>query len=86
MIITGLLFYGRPKLSVFYAHIFYYGQEGKLFFYDLPEDVIQDDFISRLISFPNVLITANQGFFTREAMEQIAPLRSVSELIIDITL
>lgn len=51
-----------------------YEQEGKLFFHDLSEDVIQDDLISRLISFPNVLITSHQGFFTREAMEQIASI------------
>ncbi|KOS07597.1 2-hydroxyacid dehydrogenase [Flavobacterium akiainvivens] len=49
-----------------------YEQEGSLFFQDLSEDVIQDDLIMRLISFPNVLITSHQGFFTREALEQIA--------------
>lgn len=49
-----------------------YEQEGKLFFQDRSEDVIQDDLITRLISFPNVLITSHQGFFTKEAMEQIA--------------
>jgi D-lactate dehydrogenase len=49
-----------------------YEQESKLFFKNLSEDVIQDDLISRLISFPNVLITSHQGFFTREAMQQIA--------------
>ncbi|MFD2288057.1 2-hydroxyacid dehydrogenase [Pedobacter petrophilus] len=49
-----------------------YEQESKLFFKNLSADVIQDDLISRLISFPNVLITSHQGFFTREAMQQIA--------------
>lgn len=49
-----------------------YEQESKLFFQDYSEDVIQDDMILRLISFPNVLITSHQGFFTQEAMEQIA--------------
>ncbi|WP_040626456.1 2-hydroxyacid dehydrogenase [Mucilaginibacter paludis] len=49
-----------------------YEQESKLFFRDYSEDVIQDDLITRLISFPNVLITSHQGFFTAEAMEQIA--------------
>ena len=51
-----------------------YEQEGGLFFHDLSEDVIQDDLITRLISFPNVLITSHQGFFTNEAMEQIATI------------
>ncbi len=49
-----------------------YEQEGTLFFRDHSEGVIQDDLIMRLISFPNVLITSHQGFFTQEAMEQIA--------------
>lgn len=49
-----------------------YEQEGNLFFRDFSEDIIQDDLIARLISFPNVLITSHQGFFTKEAMEQIA--------------
>lgn len=49
-----------------------YEQEEKLFFNDLSENVIQDDMIIRLISFPNVLITAHQGFFTEEALTQIA--------------
>lgn len=49
-----------------------YEQESALFFHDLSGDIIQDDLISRLISFPNVLITSHQGFFTREAMQEIA--------------
>ncbi len=49
-----------------------YEQEEKLFFRNLSEDIIQDDDIQRLMSFPNVLITAHQAFFTQEAMEQIA--------------
>lgn len=49
-----------------------YEQESELFFQDLSGDVIQDDLIARLISFPNVLVTSHQGFFTREAMQQIA--------------
>lgn len=49
-----------------------YEQEEHLFFKDLSNVIIQDDLISRLISFPNVLITAHQGFFTHEALTQIA--------------
>ena len=49
-----------------------YEQEEKLFFRDLSEDIIQDDTIQRLMSFPNVLITAHQAFFTDEALTQIA--------------
>ncbi len=49
-----------------------YEQEEKLFFHDLSENIIQDDIIQRLMSFPNVLITAHQAFFTDEALTQIA--------------
>ena len=49
-----------------------YEQEETLFFNDLSENIIQDDLIMRLLSFPNVLITSHQGFFTEEALVQIA--------------
>ncbi len=49
-----------------------YEEEEKLFFRDLSEQIIRDDQISRLMIFPNVLITAHQGFFTKESLEQIA--------------
>ncbi|MGB4399959.1 MAG: NAD(P)-dependent oxidoreductase [Daejeonella sp.] len=51
-----------------------YEQESNLFLHDLSGDIIQNDLISRLISFPNVLITSHQGFFTREPMQQIATI------------
>ncbi|WP_116788371.1 2-hydroxyacid dehydrogenase [Flavobacterium psychrotrophum] len=49
-----------------------YEQEEKLFFRDLSENIIEDDTIQRLMSFPNVLVTAHQAFFTDEALSQIA--------------
>ncbi len=49
-----------------------YEQEEKLFFDDHSDDILQDDIIARLMTFPNVLITGHQAFFTREALEQIA--------------
>ena len=55
-----------------YLGIDVYEQEEKLFFKDLSGDIIQDDIIQRLMSFPNVLVTAHQAFFTEEALEQIA--------------
>ncbi|MCL6217079.1 2-hydroxyacid dehydrogenase [Zunongwangia pacifica] len=55
-----------------YLGIDVYEQEEQLFFKDLSESVIKDDIIARLISFPNVLITAHQGFLTKEALQQIA--------------
>lgn len=58
-----------------------YAEEEKLFFKDLSEMIIDDDTISRLISLPNVLITAHQAFLTREALEQIAEttLQNISD-------
>ncbi len=60
-----------------------YEQEEKLFFRDLSTKIIQDDDIQRLMSFPNVLITAHQAFFTDEALSQIAmtTLNNVSQLL-----
>ncbi|MDF7819113.1 2-hydroxyacid dehydrogenase [Runella sp. MFBS21] len=55
-----------------YLGIDVYEQEADLFFKDLSEYVIQDDMLLRLMSFPNVLITAHQGFFTEEALSEIA--------------
>lgn len=55
-----------------YLGIDVYEQEEKLFFHDLSENIIEDDTIMRLMSFPNVLITAHQGFLTDEALTQIA--------------
>ncbi|OHU96868.1 2-hydroxyacid dehydrogenase [Pseudoalteromonas byunsanensis] len=49
-----------------------YEQESELFFKNRSDEIIQDDIFSRLISFPNVLVTGHQGFFTQEALEQIA--------------
>jgi D-lactate dehydrogenase len=60
------------KGKIGYLGIDVYEQEEHLFFKDLSESIIQDDLIQRLISFPNVLITPHQGFFTEEALTQIA--------------
>lgn len=49
-----------------------YEQEEHLFFRDLSGNIIEDDTIQRLMSFPNVLVTAHQAFFTKEALDQIA--------------
>ncbi len=49
-----------------------YEEEGDLFFEDLSDRVIQDDVFTRLLTFPNVFITAHQAFFTREALTNIA--------------
>ena len=58
-----------------------YEQEAGIFFRDLSSTVIADDVLQRLISFPNVIVTGHQAFFTREAVTTISEttLRSVTE-------
>ncbi|MCA9777075.1 MAG: 2-hydroxyacid dehydrogenase [Candidatus Eremiobacteraeota bacterium] len=49
-----------------------YEEEGDLFFHDLSGQVIQDDVFARLLTFPNVVISGHQAFFTREALTAIS--------------
>lgn len=49
-----------------------YEEEAELFFEDHSEQPLQDDVLARLLSFPNVLITAHQAFLTHEALAAIA--------------
>ncbi|MGE0200174.1 MAG: 2-hydroxyacid dehydrogenase [Candidatus Melainabacteria bacterium] len=58
--------------QVGYLGLDVYEEEGPLFFEDLSNTLIQDDVLMRLTSFPNVLITGHQAFFTEDAMENIA--------------
>ncbi|MEO1561185.1 MAG: 2-hydroxyacid dehydrogenase [Cyanobacteria bacterium J06632_19] len=55
-----------------YVGLDVYEQEGDLFFEDLSQEVIQDDIFERLLTFPNVVITAHQAFFTKNALQNIA--------------
>lgn len=61
-----------------------YEQEASLFFKDLSSTVIPDDVIQRLVSFPNVIVTGHQAFFTREALGTIldTTLRSISDFAV----
>jgi D-lactate dehydrogenase len=58
-----------------------YEQEASLFFQDLSSTIITDDVIQRLVSFPNVIVTGHQAFFTVEAIGQI--MRTTIESITD---
>jgi D-lactate dehydrogenase len=49
-----------------------YEEEEGIFFEDLSGQVLQDDELARLLTFPNVLITSHQAFLTREALSNIA--------------
>lgn len=58
--------------QVGYLGLDVYEEEADLFFEDLSQQLIQDDIFARLLTFPNVVITGHQAFFTREALENIA--------------
>ncbi len=55
-----------------------YEEEEGLFFEDLSGEVLQNDELSRLLTFPNVLVTAHQAFLTHEALSEIARVTSAN--------
>ncbi len=57
-----------------------YEEEEGIFFEDLSDQVLQDDELSLLLNFPNVLITAHQAFLTREALAEIARVTTTNLL------
>jgi D-lactate dehydrogenase len=63
---------GIKSGKIGYLGIDVYEQEDNLFFEDLSDTVIQDDVFQLLQSFPNVVITAHQAFFTADALTAIA--------------
>lgn len=58
-----------------------YEEESEYFFEDRSDDVILDDILARLLTFNNVIVTSHQGFFTREALANIAEttLQNISD-------
>jgi D-lactate dehydrogenase len=63
---------GLKSGQIGYLGLDVYEQEADLFFENLSDQVIQDDTFQRLLTFPNVLITGHQAFFTRNALAKIA--------------
>ena len=57
-----------------------YEEEEGIFFEDHSGEILQDDELSRLLTFPNVLITAHQAFLTREALSEIARVTTANLL------
>jgi D-lactate dehydrogenase len=49
-----------------------YEEEGDLFYRDMSAEVIHDDVFARLLTFPNVVVTGHQAFFTEDALSAIA--------------
>jgi D-lactate dehydrogenase len=69
---SGALIRGIKDGTLGFVGLDVYEEEGDLFFDDLSDQVLQDDVLARLMTFPNVLITSHQAFFTVEAMREIA--------------
>lgn len=64
-----------------FAGLDVYEEEEGIFFEDLSNEVLQDDHLARLLTFPNVLVTSHQGFLTEEALTNIAQttLQNISD-------
>ncbi len=69
---AAILTPGLKSGKIGYLGLDVYEQEGDLFFEDLSNEIIQDDVFERLVTFPNVLITGHQGYFTEDALRNIA--------------
>lgn len=63
---------GLKSSQIGYFALDVYEQESNLFFEDLSGEIIQDDIFERLLTFPNVIITGHQAFFTEDALLNIA--------------
>jgi D-lactate dehydrogenase len=66
-----------------YLGIDVYEEEADIFFEDHEESMIKDDVLARLLTFPNVIVTGHQAYFTQEALEEIArvTLNNINEFI-----
>lgn len=69
---TGAVIDALKSGQIGYLGLDVYEEEADLFFEDLSGRVIQDDVFARLLTFPNVIITGHQAFFTEQALQSIA--------------
>lgn len=69
---TAAVIEGLKSGQIGYLGIDVYEEEEDVFFRDLSDQVIQDDALARLLTFPNVIVTGHQGFFTEDALRNIA--------------
>lgn len=78
---TGAVINGLKSGQIGFLGLDVYEEEGDLFFEDLSEKIIQDDYFMRLLTFPNVIVTGHQAFFTETALHNIAAttIRNISD-------
>jgi D-lactate dehydrogenase len=81
LIDTGALIQSLKSGHLGFAGLDVYEEEEGIFFEDLSGQVLQDDVLARLLTFPNVILTAHQGFLTQEALSNIAQttLQNISD-------
>ncbi|MFY0664371.1 MAG: 2-hydroxyacid dehydrogenase [Natronospirillum sp.] len=72
LIDTRAVIDGLKSGQIGYLGLDVYEEEADLFFEDFSNQLLQDDVFARLLTFPNVIITGHQAFFTREALDAIA--------------
>lgn len=72
LIDTKAIIQGLKSSKIGYLALDVYEKETNLFFEDLSGAIIQDDIFGRLLTFPNVIITGHQAFFTEDALDNIA--------------
>ena len=69
---TADLIEGIRARKFFAVGLDVYEEEDGVFFEDHSSEIIGDELLARLMTFPNVLVTSHMGFFTKEAMQAIA--------------
>lgn len=72
LIDTAALIEGLKSKKLGGAGLDVYEEESEYFFEDYSNEIVTDDDLQRLLSFPNVIMTSHQGFFTKEAVKAIA--------------
>ncbi len=72
LIHTEALIDGLKSRRIGAAGLDVYEEEAAYFYEDTSDNIMRDDTLARLLSFNNVIITSHQGFFTREALDNIA--------------
>ena len=72
LIHTNALIEGLKSKKILAAGLDVYEEEENYFYEDKSDIIIDDDILARLLSFNNVIVTSHQGFFTQEAMRNIA--------------
>lgn len=85
LIDTVAIIRGLKSKKIGYLGMDVYEEESDLFFEDVSGEILEDDVFARLLTFPNVLITGHQAFFTSEALEKIAniTLQNITDLEAD---